>query len=39
MYALQALTDDEFRQDVISNNIGEWIVNGQYLILKYILPL
>ena len=31
--ALQALTRDEYRQDIICNNIGEWIINGQYPIL------
>ena len=32
MNALQALTGDEYRQDIISNNIREWIINGQYLV-------
>ena len=31
-FALQALVGEKYRQDIISNNIGEWIVNGQYLI-------
>jgi hypothetical protein len=33
MDALQALAGDKYRQDIISNDIGEWIINGQYLIL------
>jgi hypothetical protein len=34
MGALRSLVDrDKFRQDIISNNIGEWIINGRYLIL------
>ena len=33
MDALRALACDEYRQEVISNNLGEWIINGQYLIL------
>ena len=33
MDALQAFVDDDFLQDIISNNIGEWIINGRYLIL------
>jgi hypothetical protein len=33
MDALQALVGGEYRQDIISNDIGEWILNGQYLIL------
>ena len=33
MIALRALAGDEYRQDVISNNLGEWIINGRYLIL------
>ena len=30
---LRTLADDEYRQDTISNDIGEWIINGQYPIL------
>jgi hypothetical protein len=31
MDALRALaTQDSFRQDIISNNIGNWIINGHY---------
>ena len=33
MDALRALAGDDYRQDIISNNIGEWIINGRYLIL------
>ena len=34
MNALRALSaDDKYRQDIISNNIGEWIIDGQDLIL------
>ena len=29
MFALRTLVDDEYRQDIISNNLGEWIINGQ----------
>ena len=29
MDALQELSGDKYRQDIISNSIGEWIVNGQ----------
>jgi hypothetical protein len=29
MHALRALVDAEYRQDLISNNLGEWIINGQ----------
>jgi hypothetical protein len=29
MHALQALTNNDYRQDIISNDLGEWIVNGQ----------
>lgn len=29
--ALRALVDDKYRQDIISNNIGEWIIDGQCL--------
>ena len=32
MDALKALAGNEYRQDIISNDIGEWIINGQYLI-------
>jgi hypothetical protein len=39
MEALQALTGDRYRQDIISNNIGEWIINGQYPILLLKMPL
>lgn len=30
--ALAAFAGDKYRQDIISNNIGEWIINGQHLI-------
>jgi hypothetical protein len=33
MEALQTLAGDAYRQDIISNDIGEWIINGWYLIL------
>ena len=29
MYALRAFIDAEYRQDLISNDLGEWIMNGQ----------
>ena len=31
MNALRTLAGDKYRQDILSNNIGEWIINGQYL--------
>jgi hypothetical protein len=31
MKALRALVGDKYRKDIISNNIGEWIIDGQYL--------
>ena len=33
MDALRALADDKYRQDILSNNLGEWIISGQYFIL------
>ena len=30
--ALQALASDRYRQDIISNDLGEWIINGWYFI-------
>ena len=30
MNALRALVGDKYRQDIISNNIGEWIIDGQF---------
>ena len=29
MDALEELTIDKYRQDIISNNIGEWIIKGR----------
>ena len=37
MNALQALADDEYRQDIISNNIGDWIINGQSFLFQWCL--
>ena len=39
MDALRALAGDTYRQDILSNDIGEWIINGRYLILLLKLPL
>lgn len=37
MDALRALADDEYRQDIISNNIGDWIINGQSYLFQQCL--
>ena len=39
MNALRTLAGDKYRQDILSNNIGEWIISGQYLNLLEMIPL
>ena len=32
MDALRILTGEKYRQDIINDDIGEWIINGRYFI-------